>query len=117
MDKLRECPFCGSPATSFRWTDHYGCSNMDCGAYPANLTADQWNRRPSPWRTGKPEKEGWYVCNVRALSAKIAPYDFPETLTWDGLTGWDKLEAETMVGTPLEVLQWMPIPPLPDKGE
>lgn len=41
------CPFCGSPAREApRWPKHYGCSNEQCGALHASLTAEQWNMRP-----------------------------------------------------------------------
>lgn len=40
------CPFCGAPAQEYMWPKHYGCSDKACGAHAANLTAEQWNRRP-----------------------------------------------------------------------
>lgn len=45
--RLLPCPFCGAPAKEFGWRNHYGCSDEQCGANAANLTPEQWNRRPS----------------------------------------------------------------------
>jgi hypothetical protein len=42
------CPFCGAPAIEARWPDHRGCSDPTCGAHMANLSREQWNRRPVP---------------------------------------------------------------------
>jgi hypothetical protein len=40
------CPFCGEPPEeSGHWRDHWGCSDQDCGAYQANLSRAQWNKR------------------------------------------------------------------------
>lgn len=47
-EELLPCPFCSAPAQQFMWDLHYGCSDSQCGAYMANLTAEQWNRRPAP---------------------------------------------------------------------
>lgn len=44
---LLPCPFCGGEATEFRWRGHYGCADEQCGAHAANLTPEQWNRRPA----------------------------------------------------------------------
>lgn len=46
MTILKQCPFCGAAAKEFYWRNHFGCSNEQCGAYAANITAEQWNRRP-----------------------------------------------------------------------
>lgn len=45
--QLKLCPFCGAAAREFMWPNHYGCSDEQCGAYAANLTAEQWNKRPA----------------------------------------------------------------------
>lgn len=42
------CPFCGAAAREQpNWRGHYGCSDVNCGAYHAALSWDQWNRRPA----------------------------------------------------------------------
>ena len=48
---LAACPFCGAAASELMWRGHFGCSDNKCGAYGANLSAEQWNRRsPLPER-------------------------------------------------------------------
>lgn len=45
--ELANCPFCGFVAREFHWRGHVGCSNVNCGAHAANITVEQWNRRPT----------------------------------------------------------------------
>jgi hypothetical protein len=46
MRVVKPCPFCGARAVEGPlWREHYGCSDPECGAYGANLSLAQWNRR------------------------------------------------------------------------
>lgn len=76
-DKLKPCPFCGGEGTLVEdiYNDHlynYAiCSNDYCNANTGRCDTEdeaitKWNNRPSPWHTGTPTENGWYLleCNI-----------------------------------------------------
>ena len=70
MTKLKPCPFCGGEAYIAHRRDerfwNYYCGCVDCGVETLGHdrkkeAIEAWNRRPSPWHTGTPTEEGWYL--------------------------------------------------------
>ena len=77
-DKLLPCPFCGGEATlvediyNDQLYNYVICSNDDCNANTGRCDTEdeaitKWNNRPSPWHTGEPTEEGWYLFSYKYL--------------------------------------------------
>ena len=78
-DKLLPCPFCGGEAeireifvTGFHNALFIAkCRNIGCGAIGSECVKketaiEKWNKRTSPWHTGTPTEEGWYLLKVKS---------------------------------------------------
>ena len=75
MRELKPCPFCGSEAVysteqsdaPFSTICHFVTCSNNCleGLYASGDTKEDtikaWNKRRSPWHTGKPAKDGKYI--------------------------------------------------------
>ena len=86
--ELQNCRFCGGEGFIAVIDENaFVASCRDCGIHTQVQTSREraialWNRRPSPWHTGTPTEEGWYVC-------KLAGSDIYETHNFTG-NNWDE---------------------------
>lgn len=68
-DNLLPCPFCGGEA-EFKKNDfgfYVICPECLCSTQTYSTDDDAistWNNRPSPWHTGTPTEDGFYLCKV-----------------------------------------------------
>jgi len=119
-DKLKRCPFCGGEAEwSYLVPDGaiIGCkdaysANPKCRIKPEirryrgnkekslEIAISDWNNRPSPWHTGTPTEDGWYVleCNIGNSDGTYYATDY-----WNNEVGywtvnrvirWQKIEED-----------------------
>ena len=117
-DKLKPCPFCGGEAEystidssyviPFGTIHHFvTCKNNHCleGLYSRGNTKEEaieaWNNRPSPWHTGIPTEEGWYLLYTSIPNAPyhLAFYQFDHWFSDDeyciireDVIAWQKIE-------------------------
>lgn len=81
-EELKRCPFCGGEAYIKVESDSFSnvqsiirCSECHTtmvvdvdmtkkDAWNRQKAIEKWNNRPSPWHTGKPTEEGWYLAQV-----------------------------------------------------
>jgi len=93
--ELKPCPFCGGKAdyskidtsetVPFGTVQHFITCKNNCleGLYARGNTKEEaiskWNSRPSPWHTGVPTEEGFYVVTCKGW--KIPFYNL---ITVDG---------------------------------
>lgn len=75
-DKLLPCPFCGGEGKyhgSYFEDDvceYVSCTRCNASTplmYKKGESIEWWNRRPSPWRTGTPTEEGWYLVKYQCV--------------------------------------------------
>lgn len=119
MTELKPCPFCGGEARLCH-PKGYGitlgsvkCNS--CGGSTESFTDDDsaieaWNTRPTPWHTGTPTEEGWY------LVAFTYNHDEGVRYTTDYLMS-DGKWAFPIVNDLAKVEAWMPIPPFEEKED
>lgn len=76
MTKLKPCPFCGGEADVINAECGQGeIYAIQCGKCQAKIgwfdevkeAIEVWNTRPSPWHTGTPTDEGWYVVKYKCI--------------------------------------------------
>lgn len=89
MTELKPCPFCNGRAELKHYTIKgyepdrmYYVECSKCGQtvvhgkfdttyhsdkWAINKAIKVWNNRPSPWHTGTPTEEGWYLCKLKAV--------------------------------------------------
>ena len=87
MERLKPCPFCGGEA---RILTHLTEDKSTIGCFRCSVTngwfrtgeeaVEKWNNRPSPWHTGTPTEEGWYLLcfprrNEVAEHYEVAKFD------------------------------------------
>lgn len=99
-EELKPCPFCGRNGR-FSYGCGYEIYCEECGSrvetYPSKEQAiEMWNRRPSPWHTGTPTEDGWYL-----VECQIGNFKFYATDHWNNKVGywtvskvirWQKIE-------------------------
>lgn len=76
-DNLKSCPFCGGEVRILTdmqdtTTPVYSvvCDECESITYFGDVldkegTVWAWNKRPSPWHTGTPTEEGWYLLHLK----------------------------------------------------
>lgn len=88
MSELNPCPCCkgkaklGSYSDDFRLGTRFSVYCTECGIHTEDYSDKEdaikvWNHRPSPWQTGTPTEQGWYIC-------KLAGSDIYETHNFTG---------------------------------
>ena len=103
MTELKRCPFCGGDAELFDeyWIDvHYAyvmcktCETISDTCDTKERAIELWNTRPSPWHTGTPTEEGWYLIKYvigkkgeeqicyRTENYKYSPYCTFKNMEW-----------------------------------
>ena len=104
-DKLKRCPFCGgSDIRIEKIYDYYEVLCCDCLSrteeYSTNEEAiEAWNNRPSPWHTGTPTEDGWYLCERKKYEyRKYFVYRFKDG-EWDyflpeNILRWQKIKED-----------------------
>lgn len=103
-EELKPCPFCGSTNVCvFRkpWYQRWYATCNDCCGMTDDFKTNEdainaWNHRPSPWHTGEPTEEGWYVIAFIGANKRIeyasAVWCYNE---WDAhcrILAWQKIE-------------------------
>lgn len=73
-DKLKPCPLCGGDGKyhgSYFEDDvceYVSCTRCNASTplmYKKGESIEWWNRRPSPWHTGTPTEEGYYLVHLK----------------------------------------------------
>lgn len=113
------CPFCGSPAREqHNWPAHYGCNDVNCGAYHAALSLKEWNTRPAHETSASRDARRYAV-----ISRCVAPKDLYDRLVFDGkpLGKWVDLSREQSIRQKIDelcdaALQRSPEEPTPKRG-
>lgn len=98
-DKLLPCPFCGGEAEysmidsssviPFGIINHFVTCKNHCleGLYSRGNTKEEaieaWNNRPSPWHTGTPTEDGWYLVAYRKRDCDGSFYWDYGTRVWE----------------------------------
>ena len=107
-DKLKRCPFCGGEASIYhgdstdgyiKGTDYVMAFCGWCGASIREKKEEEvikaWNNRPSPWHTGKPTEEGWYLMKHK-INGEILYNILENPPEWvfkiDDAVEWQKIE-------------------------
>jgi len=114
-EKLIPCPFCGEESNIYlgdstdgyiRGTQFVEAYCNKCGARIKRRLVSEaieaWNTRPSPWHTGTPTEEGWYLIafnyefeeGVRYTTDyfKDGKWAFPMVRDISKLRAWQKIE-------------------------
>lgn len=100
-DRTKKCRFCGHDAFVFRDNRGYwlaGCfNNLVCDVTPKSeqltrdLAVEKWNKSPSPWHTGTPTEEGWYL--LYGIDGEYHVCEIREFTNFDKLfLAWQKIE-------------------------
>lgn len=100
MTELKPCPFCGNEDIRVeRIYNYYEVICSDCLSrteeYPTKEEAiEVWNNRPSPWHTGIPTDEGWYVCKL--YDSDLYETQYFTNNNWDEtlFEKWQKIEEK-----------------------
>jgi len=98
MDKLKPCPFCGGEAHLQPFMGYWTVGCTDCfGAVVGKIETKEeaikeWNKRPSPWHTGTPTEEGWYVCKLKNSNLYETNYFTGSNWTEESFEKWQKAE-------------------------
>ena len=95
-DKLLQCPFCGGEASIYHGDDtgenikgtRYVMAFCGwCGASIRRKNEDEvikkWNNRHSPWHTGTPTEDGWYLVAYRKRDCDGSFYWDYGTRVWE----------------------------------
>jgi len=108
MTELKPCPFCGS--RDVKLLKILSCYSVMCNQ--CNSTTDDyfddekgaleaWNKRPSPWHTGTPTEDGWYLVWMGAINGNfherpaVVPFengDWASHLVSNTYVAWQKIE-------------------------
>lgn len=122
MTELKPCPFCGGEAQltdAFQKGWRVGCSLRNlCKVHPyvrctgkgaRKRAIEAWNNRPSPWHTGEPTEEGWYVIKTKHGSLFLVQKNS------NGFWIEDKFGYERLVPTEGYIVEWQKITPYEEK--
>lgn len=109
-DKIKRCPCCGNQYpteirdnnTVYVHCSHCGFKTKEYYYTDKQKAIDEWNNSISPWHTGIPAEEGWYLLKVKSDDEII--YDtnrliqFLWGLDWkyvhEEILAWRKIEEE-----------------------
>ena len=94
MTELEPCPYCGGEAKYHDSScveeicEYVSC--LKCNAqsplmYRKGEAVEWWNRRPSPWHTGKPSENGWYLLECEIGNSENTYFT---TDHWDDSAGY-----------------------------
>ena len=105
--ELRPCPFCGGEAHLQPFMGYWTVGCTDCfGAVVGKIETKEeaikeWNKRPSPWHTGTPTEDGWYLVWMGAINGNfherpaVVPFEnvvWASHLVYNTYVAWQKIE-------------------------
>ena len=109
-DKLKPCPFCGGEVELKKNDFGFYVICPECMCSTQNYSTDDdaistWNNRPSPWHTGTPTEEGWYLTKVKVRDCDGSYFFMYEAVWFDGeewvnrrhqqpVFAWQKIEED-----------------------
>ena len=96
-EELKPCPFCGGKAMyatykKFKYIRCRNCNSVSDFYKTIKESENAWNKRPSPWHTGTPTENGWYLVATENLE-KPYPYGVAQ---WHDGYGWGGLGASNI---------------------
>ena len=120
-EKLKPCPFCGGKAMyatykNFKYIRCRNCNSVSDFYKTIEESENAWNKRPSPWHTGTPTEEGWYLLAVRHEEGidyyanrwiKIIDYQWMYAM-YGEVVAWQKIEPYKEASPKVEHVNALP---------